>query len=86
MPRKTHFKRGKRGAKSRRAKSTSRVNRTQIHKSRKYRGRGGCENDSCSLSGSALPSAPLWFSKGGCTINKDIYDHRTDGTFYSAAK
>ena len=84
MPRKTHFKKGKRAAKSRRLRSS--MNRTQIHKSRKYRGRGGCENDSCSLSGSALPGAPLWFSKGGCTISKDIYDHRTDGTFYSAAK
>jgi len=85
MPRKTQFKKGKRGAKSRRLRSRS-MNKSRIHKSRKYRARGGCENESCSLNGSALPGSPLWTSKGGCTINKDIYDHRTDGTFYSAVK
>lgn len=88
MPRKTHFKKGKRSAKSRRVKSRSRsmnISRTQNHKSRKYRGRGGCENDSCSLSGSSLSSGPLWTSKGGCTISKDIYNHTTDGIFYSPA-
>lgn len=81
MPRKTHFKKGKRGAKSRRVRSRT-MNRS-MNKTRKYR--GGCENDSCSLSDSALPGAPLWTSKGGCTISKDIYNHRTDGIFYSAA-
>ncbi len=82
MPRKTYYKKGKRG--SRRVRSRSMI-RSRIHKSRKYRGRGGCENDSCSLSGSALPGAPLWLSKGGCTISKDIYNHATDQTFYSSA-
>lgn len=83
MPRKTHFKKGKRGVKSRRVRSKSRtMNRSRsIRKSRKYR--GGCENDSCSLSGSSLSSGSLWTSKGGCAISKDIYDHTTDGIFYS---
>lgn len=78
MPRKTHFKKGKRGAKSRRVRSRS-MNKTQNHKSRKYRGRGGCENGSCSIES----NAPLWTTKGGCTISKDIYNHTTDGIFYS---
>lgn len=93
MPRKTHFKKGKRGAKSRCVKSRSmkrsrNMNISRSHsksKSRKYR--GGCENDSCSLSGSSLSDSQIWTSKGGSDIiSKDIYHHRTDGIFYSAAK
>lgn len=88
MPRKTHFKKGKRGAKSKHVKSRSMTSRMRSRtpsksKSRKYR--GGCENDSCSLSGSSLSNSQLWSSKGGCTINKDIYNHKTDGIFYSSA-
>jgi hypothetical protein len=84
MPRKTHFKKGKRGAKSRRLRSRSMNRSRSPSKSKSHKYRGGCENDSCSLSGSALPGASLWTSKGGCTISKDIYNHRTDGIFYSA--
>ena len=88
MPRKTHFKKGKHGAKSKRVKTRSIPSRMRSRtpsksKSRKYR--GGCENDSCSLSGSSLSNSQLWSSKGGCTISKDIYNHKTDGIFYSAA-
>jgi hypothetical protein len=97
MPRKTHFKNGKRGTrnKSRRVKSKTMnrsrsMNRSRTlykSKSKTRRYRGGCENDSCSLSGSSLSNSQLWTSKGGSdTISKDIYDHRTDKIFYSSSK
>jgi hypothetical protein len=92
MPRKTYFKKGKRGTRNmRKSKSMSkRMSRRRSYKSktRKYHGRGGCENDSCSLSGSTPSNAPVWTSKGGSdsdVINKDIYNHTTNQIPYSPA-
>jgi len=77
MPRKTY--KGKRGTKSTKRRTRS-ISRTRS-KSRKYRGRGGCQNGSCVIES----NAPIWTTKGGCTISKDIYDHTTDRIFYSPA-
>ena len=60
----------------------------RYRKTRKYRGRGGCNSDSCALSGSSPSATPLWTSKGGAypkseQISNDIYNHKTDPSFYS---
>lgn len=78
MPRKIQFTKSKKSKGKTRSKSLK-----SIRKSRKYRGRGGCENGSCS---SCSPTSALWTSKGGSDlISKDIYNHATDQTFYSSA-
>jgi hypothetical protein len=82
MPRKTYFKKGKRGTKNMRKSRRKSKNRPYKSKSRRYR--GGCENGTCS---NGL-DAPLWTSKGGSdsdAINKDIYNHATNQIPYSPA-
>ena len=88
MPRKTKIRKGKRRSGTRSKRSTRRSNRSRSYKSRRYR--GGCENDSCALSGSMPSKAPLWTSSGGGIlpeqISNDIYGYGTDPKFYSASK
>jgi len=78
MARKTKY------AMKQKGKSHRRRNRSR--KTRKYRGRGGCNSDSCALSGSSPSATLLWTSKGGAhpeQISKDIYNSVTDSSFYS---
>jgi hypothetical protein len=77
MPRKTQFKKSKRG--TRNMRKSKRMSR---HKTRKYRGKGGCSNGTCMSN-----SSPQWNSKGGDpeAISKDINNYVTDGSFYSSA-
>ena len=63
-------------------KSKSKSHRRKYRKTRKYRGRGGCNSNTCVSS-----SAPVWTSKGGACpeqINKDIYNNVIDPSFYSS--
>ena len=78
-------KRGKRGT-----HKSRRVNKSRKNISRRYRGKGGCENDSCALSGSSQSNSPVWTSTGGSGISPeqmsiDRYNYATDNTFYSPA-
>ncbi len=86
MPRKTHFKKSKRGSKNMRKsiRRSKRIPRSLYKKSRKYRGRGGCADGTCLTE----TTTPQWISKGGTDtelISKDIYNHTTDQMFYSSA-
>ena len=66
------------------SKSKSRNSR-KYRKTRKYR--GGCNSNSCALSGSSPSATPLWTSKGGAhpeQISKDIYNSVIDPSFYSS--
>lgn len=65
-------------------KTRNRKNKSINTKSRRYRVKGGCENGTC-----LSPNSPPWISKGGSyledILNKDLYDHTTDKSFYSSA-
>jgi len=69
------------------SKGKSKLRRCRSKKTRKYRVRGGCNSNSCALSGSSPSATPLWTSKGGAhpeQISKDIYNSVTDPSFYSS--
>ena len=81
MARKTKYHKKSKG-KSRNSKYS--------RKTRRYKGRGGCNSNSCALSGSSPSATPLWTSKGGAhpnseQISDDIYSNKTDPSFYSSA-
>jgi hypothetical protein len=86
----TNFRKSKSG-KHRKKTGTrrKRVNKSRKNISRSYRGKGGCENDSCALSGSSHSTSPVWTSTGGAIsteqMSNDMYNYETDRTFYSAA-
>ena len=72
------------------SKTKSKYRRSRSRKTRKYQGRGGCNSNSCALSGSSPSATPLWTSKGGAhpnleQISDDIYNNKTDPSFYSSA-
>jgi len=69
------------------SKNKSHRRKYRSRKTRKYRGRGGCNSNSCALSGSSPSATPLWTSKGGAhpeQISKDIYESVVDPSFYSS--
>lgn len=81
MPRKTQNK-SRNVRKTRKIRKSKTINRNKS-KPRRYRVKGGCENGTC-----LSPNSPPWITKGGYlehAINKDIYDHATDQSFYSSA-
>jgi hypothetical protein len=66
-------------------KPKSHRRKKSYRKTRKYR--GGCNSNSCALSGSSPSATPLWTSKGGAhpeQISKDIYENVIDPSFYSS--
>ena len=71
--------------KSNRSKSNRRKSNTRKYrKTRKYRAPGGCNSNSCALSGSST----LWTGKGGAhpkseQINNDLYNRVIEPSFYS---
>lgn len=79
MPRKTQIRKSKGNRGTRRMHK--RMSISKKYKTRKYRGKGGCANGTCSCE-----STPQWTSKGGNSdlISKDINNYVTDKTFYSS--
>jgi hypothetical protein len=71
---------------TKKTKNRKSVKRIYRRKTRRYRGRGGCNSNSCALSASSPSATPLWTGKGGShqeQISNDIYNSVVDPSFYS---